>query len=433
MSTRDDGDIAATIHDLLTSIGAHPLGPDLDGSGVGQRIRDFRDALDAQIEAEISDTEVERTLLEIKVEAARRAVLRDHRSGSSALQEFLNLAAVTDREADKPEPNPSRTPAPARNRRRHWWCRLGIGLLITLLSLALTPLGQGHLPQWCETLLPSLALAMAGPALLLTVIHIRGLRERRSEELQPEALVSARPEALTEADSPAPVRRGRRALDVVVAVSLLWTSIPILVAATVGIRMTSSGPALVRRPRVGAGGRLFHLYDFRTHDSSGYETRIGALLQEYGLEALPRLWNLLRGDVTLLGPPAEHPTVAESYPEEYRWVFACRPGIVGPLPDGQAGLDVDLPEGSDARRYYLESVLPRRITADRTFYDGLSGLMTMRLVSRMLFSSNSFTPCAATERGDAAASDVKSFISKLNSTQGPRRSHPHQLSLMMWQ
>ncbi|MDH6438773.1 lipopolysaccharide/colanic/teichoic acid biosynthesis glycosyltransferase [Streptomyces sp. SAI-144] len=432
MSTRDDDNIAATIHDLLTSIGARTPGSGLEGSGAGQRIQDFRDALDAQIEAEISDTEVERKLLEIKVEAARRAVLRNHRSGSTALQEFLNLSAVTDREGGKPERRASRTP-PARARRRHWWFGLATGLLITLLSLALTPLGQGHLPQWCDTLLPSVALGMSGPAVLLAVIHIRGLRERRSEDLQPEALMASRSEPLTETDSPAPMRRGRRALDVIVSVSLLWMSILILVAATAGIRMTSAGPVLVRRPRVGAGGRLFHLYDFRTQDSAGNKTRVGKLLQETGLEALPRLWNLLRGDVTLLGPPAEHPAVAEAYPEKYRWVFACRPGIVGPLWNEPLGLGEGLPEGSDALRYYLEIVVPHRVTANRDFYDGLSGMTTGRLMARMLFSSNSFTTCAPADNGNTATSNARPFIKKPYPLQGHRLAHPHPLCLTVWQ
>jgi lipopolysaccharide/colanic/teichoic acid biosynthesis glycosyltransferase len=255
---------------------------------------------------------------------------------------------------------------------------------------------------------------MSGPAVLLTVIHFRGLRERRSEDLQPEALMASRSEPLTETDSPAPLRRGRRALDVIVSVSLLWTSILILVAATAGIRMTSAGPVLVRRPRVGAGGRLFHLYDFRTLDSAGNKTRVGALLQETGLEALPRLWNLLRGDVTLLGPPAEHPAVAKVYPGKYRWVFACRPGIVGPLWSEPLGFGEDLPEGSDALRYYLEIVVPHRVTANRDFYDGLSGLTTGRLMARMLFSSNS-------------------FIKKPNPAQGHRLTYPYQLCLTVWQ
>lgn len=113
MSTRDDDSIAATIHDLLTSIGENTAGSGVEGSGVGQRIQDFRDALDTRIEAEISDTEMERKLLEIKMEAARRAVLRDHQSGSTALQAFLTLSAVTDREKGGPRRRPTRTPCGA--------------------------------------------------------------------------------------------------------------------------------------------------------------------------------------------------------------------------------------------------------------------------------------------------------------------------------
>lgn len=167
-------------------------------------------------------------------------------------------------------------------------------------------------------------------------------------------------------------------------------------------------------PGWGPHGRLFHLYDFRTQDSTGNRTRVGALLQESGLDALPRLWNLLRGDVTLLGPPAEHPAMAEAYSEKYRWVFACRPGIIGPLWNEPVGPDAVLPKGSDAWHHYLDNVVPHRVTANRAFYDGLSGLMTARLVARMLFSSNPFT-------------------SKPDPARGHRLAHQHQLCLTVWQ
>jgi hypothetical protein len=125
--------------------------------------------------------------------------------------------------------------------------------------------------------------------------------------------------------------------------------------------------------------------------------------------------------------------VAKAYPDEYRWVFAYRPGIAGPLGDGYVEPDVALPEGSDAWRYYLESVVPHRVTVSKTFYDDLSVLETLCLMARMLFSSNSFTAYLATEHGSTSASDAKSSVSKPNPAGGHRRTHRHQLSLMVWE
>ncbi|MBB5120459.1 sugar transferase [Streptomyces eurocidicus] len=393
MSTHGDEGIVETINDLMAAINGHAQACGPDNAAADRRLREFKDAFDAGLAAEIPEESVERKLIEVKIEAARRAVVRGHPAGSAGLQEFLSLAALSGgRAADPDTHGPEAAAARSGRRRRRWWWHFGSGfLLVVALALALVSLPDNGVPRWFQTFLQSVGLGMIASTALFTAIHLRDLRERRPDGLQPEALARLRPQAVEVADPPAPMSRSRRALDVFVGAALLWLSLPMLVSVTLWIRLTSHGPALVRHPRVGAAGRVFQLYDFRTRDATGRQTRAGAFLEELGLETLPRLWNLFRGDVTLLGPPAEHPAMAVSYPARCRWVFSYRPGIAGPLWDGYGGADDDLEPGSDAWRHYLDVVVPQRVMVDRGFYDSLSAWGTFRLISGMLFSSNSFT------------------------------------------
>ncbi|MCD9145217.1 sugar transferase [Streptomyces albireticuli] len=438
MSAHGDEGIVETINDLMTAINGHALVCSPDNAAADRRLREFKDAFDAGLATEIPEESVERKLIEIKIEAARRAVVRGHPAGSAGLQEFLSLAALSGgRAADPDSDDPGAAAVRGGRRRRRWWCRFGMGfLLVVALALALVSLPDNGVPRWVQTLLQSVGFGVIVSTALFTAIHLRDLREHRPGGLQPDALARLRPQAVEVADPPAPMSRSRRALDVVVGAALLWISLPMLASVSLWIRLTSHGPALVRHPRVGAAGRVFQLYDFRTRDAAGRQTKVGEFLEELGLETLPRLWNLFRGDVTLLGPPAEHPAMAASYPGQCRWVFSYRPGIAGPLWDGYVGPDDDLEPGSDAWRHYLDVVVPQRVMVDRGFYDSLSAWGTFRLICGMLFSSNSFTAYSAGDQEEAASGTAAAVAEPAAATPQPLREPLEKrclVSLTVWQ
>ncbi|MBX3472300.1 MAG: exopolysaccharide biosynthesis polyprenyl glycosylphosphotransferase [Planctomycetes bacterium] len=116
---------------------------------------------------------------------------------------------------------------------------------------------------------------------------------------------------------------GKRAFDVVAGGALLVLAAPLLLALGLLVRLTSPGPALYRQERVGWGGRRFFMLKLRTmrHDAEGptrtlrddpRRTRLGALLRRTSLDELPQLWNVLRGDMSLVGPRPER---VEHFPE----------------------------------------------------------------------------------------------------------------------
>lgn len=132
----------------------------------------------------------------------------------------------------------------------------------------------------------------------------------------------------------------RRAVDVLVAGLGLVATTPLLAIAAIGTRVTAGRGVLFRQWRLGRGGRPFRLLKFRTmrHAEPGRDdpahdderiTRFGAFLRRTSLDELPSLWNLARGDVTLVGPrPLPVHYWARFRGDEYER-FHVRPGITG--------------------------------------------------------------------------------------------------------
>ena len=135
----------------------------------------------------------------------------------------------------------------------------------------------------------------------------------------------------------------RRALDVAVSSLLLLLSAPLLALATLAIRLESPGPTIYRQRRVGLDGKTFDVLKLRTmvdgaeHMGAGLAvnendsriTRVGAILRRSSLDELPNLLNVLRGDMSLIGPRPTIPVQVESYTERQRGRLAVKPGITG--------------------------------------------------------------------------------------------------------
>jgi lipopolysaccharide/colanic/teichoic acid biosynthesis glycosyltransferase len=135
----------------------------------------------------------------------------------------------------------------------------------------------------------------------------------------------------------------RRAVDIVVATLLLALASPVLAVAIVAIRVESRGHPLYRQRRIGRGGRPFEVLKLRTmvQGAEGIGaglaidrndpriTRVGALLRRTSLDELPNLLNVLRGEMSLIGPRPTLPGQVASYTPRQRGRLAIRPGITG--------------------------------------------------------------------------------------------------------
>jgi lipopolysaccharide/colanic/teichoic acid biosynthesis glycosyltransferase len=135
----------------------------------------------------------------------------------------------------------------------------------------------------------------------------------------------------------------RRALDVLVAASVLVLASPLLALAAVAIRLESRGAAIYRQRRVGQDGREFDVLKLRTMVAGAERmgaglavdagdariTRVGALLRRSSLDELPNLVNVIRGEMSLIGPRPTVPAQVALYDERQRGRLAIKPGLTG--------------------------------------------------------------------------------------------------------
>ena len=138
----------------------------------------------------------------------------------------------------------------------------------------------------------------------------------------------------------------KRAADIVLALGALIVLSPLLTIIAIAVRMTDGGSALYRQVRVGLDRRRFTIVKFRTmHEDAERDlgaiwsvpgdprcTRIGHYLRRTGLDELPQLWNVLRGDMSLVGPRPERPEFTKGFRKEHRGYdlrHTVRPGITG--------------------------------------------------------------------------------------------------------
>ena len=169
----------------------------------------------------------------------------------------------------------------------------------------------------------------------------------------------------------------KRGADVILSLLALICLSPVYLIVALAVKLSSPGPVLFRQKRVGRGGRLFTIYKFRTmrtdtprdtathllQDPSRYITRVGAFLRRSSLDELPQFFNVLKGDMSIVGPrPALYNQYDLIAAREKAGVNAVRPGITG----------LAQISGRD------ELPIPVKVRYDREYVEGLSLKMDVR-------------------------------------------------------
>jgi lipopolysaccharide/colanic/teichoic acid biosynthesis glycosyltransferase len=173
----------------------------------------------------------------------------------------------------------------------------------------------------------------------------------------------------------------RRAVDVTVGVAGVALSSPMLLTVAAAIRLTSPGKVIYRQVRVGRDGQLFEILKFRTmvtgadragplvsgrHDPR--VTPVGQWLRGKRLDELPQLFNLIKGELTLIGPRPEVPRFLPHYQKSELLLLGVRPGVIGPgailFADSQSD---QLDTVSDPEAYYVSRQLHPKLALDRAY------------------------------------------------------------------
>jgi exopolysaccharide biosynthesis polyprenyl glycosylphosphotransferase len=190
---------------------------------------------------------------------------------------------------------------------------------------------------------------------------VSGLKTAGGEEF--ESLLAS----LDEGQPAGGYKVAKRVMDEVFTILFLLLSLPVWLIIMLAIKLDSPGPVFFRQERVGYLGRRFRVFKFRTmhRDSPHYAktprspddpriTRVGAFLRRTSLDELPQFFNVLKGDMSLVGPRPEMPFVVDTYKAIYRFRLLVKPGLTG-LWQVSGRTDKPLEENIKYDLYYIKN------------------------------------------------------------------------------
>ncbi len=174
----------------------------------------------------------------------------------------------------------------------------------------------------------------------------------------------------------------KRTLDLLASGCGLILLSPLLLLAALAVKLDSPGPALFVQQRVGRNFRNFGILKFRTM-VTGAEmrggqitfgadpriTRVGRILRKTKIDELPQLWNVMRGQMSLVGPRPEVPRYVELYRDQYAYVLSVRPGLTDLASVKYRDEAEQLAGCADPAREYAERILPDKIALARVYID----------------------------------------------------------------
>ena len=187
-------------------------------------------------------------------------------------------------------------------------------------------------------------------------------------------------------------------LDVTGSILGLLVLSPVFLAVAVAVKLDSRGPVFFNQERIGRLGRPFRIHKFRsmvagaarlaanvssTHDPR--VTRVGRFLRRSFLDELPQLFNVLRGEMSLVGPRPETPEYVELYSEDERRVLSVKPGMTGPSQIAYTNEAEMLADAADPEALYLETILHDRVRLDLEYVERAPTILgDLRLIIRTL-------------------------------------------------
>ena len=187
----------------------------------------------------------------------------------------------------------------------------------------------------------------------------------------------------------------KRAVDIVGSGLALLVGLPLLIAIAVAVAIDSGLPVLYRQRRVGLGFRQFHLLKFRsmvaseggpriTVSGDSRVTRVGRLLRTTKLDELPQFWNVLAGDMSLVGPRPEVPEYVAMFRTRYQHILSVRPGITDIASIRFRDEEELLAQSPEPVREYVERVLPVKLDLADEYLRKRSLCLDLQILAKTL-------------------------------------------------
>ncbi len=186
----------------------------------------------------------------------------------------------------------------------------------------------------------------------------------------------------------------KRLFDVLLVLLFLPFILLLTAFAALLVRFDSPGPVFFKQRRAGKNGKIFEIYKFRTMvdnaESLGPKvtahndprvTQVGILLRSLKLDEIPQFLNVLKGDMSLVGPRPELPSIVEKFPKEFGEILKVMPGIIGPSQIKNVD-EVALMKAAekDPEGFYLENILPAKLLTDTAYVRNADPFKDVRLL-----------------------------------------------------
>jgi lipopolysaccharide/colanic/teichoic acid biosynthesis glycosyltransferase len=190
----------------------------------------------------------------------------------------------------------------------------------------------------------------------------------------------------------------KRVFDIFFSLIGLLISLPLFAVVGILIKIDSTGPVFFRQERIGRNFERFAIFKFRTmvldaekkglsitSNTDKRVTRVGKILRKLKMDELPQLINVLRGDMSLVGPRPEVERYVELYKKDYREILKVRPGITDVSSILYRDEEGVLGDQADPESYYVRVVLPQKIKLSQEYLKKSSFSHDVKLILKTLF------------------------------------------------
>jgi len=189
-----------------------------------------------------------------------------------------------------------------------------------------------------------------------------------------------------------------RFIDITAAALGLVLGAPLWLVIGLAVKLSSPGPVVFSQERIGRHGHLFQILKFRTMrldptgefylltlgDRDPRVTKVGRLLRRCKLDEIPQLFNVLRGEMSLVGPRPEVPKFVSLHDALQIEVLSVRPGLTDPASIVFRNESLLLEKALDPERYYREKILPRKLALSRSYINHRSPRSDVGIIAKTL-------------------------------------------------
>jgi lipopolysaccharide/colanic/teichoic acid biosynthesis glycosyltransferase len=185
----------------------------------------------------------------------------------------------------------------------------------------------------------------------------------------------------------------KRSFDILASLIAFILLSPIFLIIAIIIKLTSSGPVFYKGKRVGKGGEIFLMHKFRSMaadaDKMGSDltkygdnriTGIGKFLRKTKIDELPNLIDVLKGDMSIVGPRPESPSYTQYYDERQKKVLHVRPGITGLAQLQNRREELKLKDQPDPDAYYIHELMPKKLEIDLYYVENRNLMLDLKII-----------------------------------------------------